>query len=34
MPYITEQVRALSEKGVPVILHSDGNLNNIMDEIA
>lgn len=33
LPYITEQVKTLSDQGVPVILHSDGNLNTIMDEI-
>jgi len=32
-PYITEQVKTLSDMGVPVILHSDGNLNGILDEI-
>jgi len=32
-PYIAEQVKTLSDMGVPVILHSDGNLNNILDDI-
>jgi uroporphyrinogen decarboxylase len=32
-PYITEQINTFSDMGVAVILHSDGNLNNILDEI-
>ncbi len=32
-PYITEQVKTLSDTGTPVILHSDGNLNALLDEI-
>jgi uroporphyrinogen decarboxylase len=31
--YIAEEVETLANKGVPVILHSDGNLNVLMDEI-
>jgi uroporphyrinogen decarboxylase len=33
-PYITEEINTLAETGVPIILHSDGNLNVLMDEIA
>ena len=33
LPHITKQVATLAAAGVPVILHSDGNLNVIMDDI-
>ncbi len=33
-PYIAGQIRILADTGTPVILHSDGNLNQLMDEIA
>jgi uroporphyrinogen decarboxylase len=32
-PYIAEEVETLSNTGTPVILHSDGNLNTLMEEI-
>ena len=32
-PCIAEQVEALAATGAPVILHSDGNLNRILDDI-
>ena len=32
-PYIADQVEAIANAGVPVILHSDGNLNALMDDI-
>jgi len=32
-PYIAEEVETLANTGTPVILHSDGNLNSLMDEI-
>lgn len=32
-PYIAEEVEALANTGTPVILHSDGNLNALMEEI-
>jgi uroporphyrinogen decarboxylase len=32
-PYIAEEVETLANTGTPVILHSDGNLNALMDEI-
>ena len=34
LPHIKRQVTTLADAGVPVILHSDGNLNVIMDDIA
>jgi uroporphyrinogen decarboxylase len=33
LPHIAEQVKILANTGTPVILHSDGNLNAIMDDI-
>ncbi|MCP4413441.1 MAG: hypothetical protein GY808_12860, partial [Gammaproteobacteria bacterium] len=33
-PYISEEVETLASKDRPIILHSDGNLNALMDEIA
>lgn len=33
-PYLTEIVSAIHELGVPAILHSDGNLNVILDQLA
>lgn len=33
LPYIAEEVQALAATGTPVIMHSDGNLNAILDEI-
>jgi len=33
-PCIAEQVETLAATGAPVILHSDGNLNRILDDIA
>jgi uroporphyrinogen decarboxylase len=33
LPYIAEEVETLANTGTPVILHSDGNLNALMDEI-
>ena len=32
-PYIAQQVETIANAGVPVILHSDGNLNALMDDI-
>jgi uroporphyrinogen decarboxylase len=32
-PCIAEEVEALAATGAPVILHSDGNLNRILDDI-
>lgn len=32
-PYLTEIVAAIHDLGVPAILHSDGNLNAIMDQL-
>jgi uroporphyrinogen decarboxylase len=32
-PYMTEIVATIHDLGVPVILHSDGNLNEILDQI-
>ncbi len=34
LPYIAEEVETLANTGTPVILHSDGNLNALLDEIA
>jgi uroporphyrinogen decarboxylase len=34
LPHIAEEVSALAATGTPVIMHSDGNLNAIMDDIA
>lgn len=33
LPHIAEQVEILADTGTPVILHSDGNLNAILDDI-
>ena len=33
LPHIAEQVETLAATGTPVILHSDGNLNAILDDI-
>jgi uroporphyrinogen decarboxylase len=33
LPHIAEQVEILANTGTPIILHSDGNLNAIMDDI-
>ncbi|MCP4165393.1 MAG: hypothetical protein GY759_05815 [Chloroflexi bacterium] len=33
LPYIAEEVETLAATGTPIIMHSDGNLNAIMDEI-
>jgi uroporphyrinogen decarboxylase len=33
-PYITDEVETLANAGIPVILHSDGNLNALMEDIA
>jgi uroporphyrinogen-III decarboxylase len=33
-PYIAEEVETIANTGTPVILHSDGTLNSLMDEIA
>ncbi len=33
LPHIAEQVETLAGAGTPVIMHSDGNLNVIMDDI-
>jgi uroporphyrinogen decarboxylase len=32
-PYLTEIVTAIHDLGVPAILHSDGNLNEILDQL-
>ncbi len=32
-PHIAEQVETLAASGTPIIMHSDGNLNAIMDDI-
>ncbi|NLG49331.1 MAG: hypothetical protein GX552_04375 [Chloroflexi bacterium] len=32
-PYMTEFVQTVHDLGVPVILHSDGNLNEILDQL-
>lgn len=32
-PYLTEIVTAIHDSGVPAILHSDGNLNAILDQL-
>jgi len=32
-PHIAEEVETLAATGTPIIMHSDGNLNAIMDEI-
>jgi uroporphyrinogen decarboxylase len=33
LPYIAQQVETIANTGVPVILHSDGNLNALLDDI-
>ncbi len=33
LPHISEQVATLAATGTPIIMHSDGNLNAIMDDI-
>ncbi len=33
LPHIAEQVTTLAATGTPIIMHSDGNLNAIMDDI-
>lgn len=32
-PYLAEEVKEIKKLGVPVFLHSDGNLNEILDDI-
>ncbi|MCP4165049.1 MAG: hypothetical protein GY759_04035 [Chloroflexi bacterium] len=33
LPHIAEEIATLADTGTPIILHSDGNINRLMDEI-